>query len=67
LRRSLVKAVEAGVTGRQDIKQALDAAAAIWNKKLGRQPRSAWRVTPSANPPYLTLQPAQATTAGAVL
>jgi putative chitobiose transport system substrate-binding protein len=34
LRRSLVKAVEAGVTGRQDIKQALDAAAAIWNKKL---------------------------------
>ena len=37
LRRSLVKAVEAGVTGRQDIQQALDAAAAIWNKKLARQ------------------------------
>ncbi|SFU68780.1 ABC transporter substrate-binding protein [Pseudoduganella namucuonensis] len=36
LRRSLVKAVEAGVTGRQDIKQALDAAAAIWNKKLAK-------------------------------
>ena len=37
LRRSLVKAVEAGVTGKQDIKQALDGAAAIWNKKLARQ------------------------------
>jgi putative chitobiose transport system substrate-binding protein len=37
LRRVLVKAVEAGVTGRQDIQQALDAAAAIWNKKLARQ------------------------------
>jgi putative chitobiose transport system substrate-binding protein len=39
LRRSLVKAVEAGVTGRQDIKQALDAAAAIWNKKLAQTGR----------------------------
>ncbi|UMR33100.1 extracellular solute-binding protein [Massilia sp. MB5] len=37
LRRSLVKAVEAGVTGRQDIQQALDAAVAIWNKKLAKQ------------------------------
>jgi putative chitobiose transport system substrate-binding protein len=34
LRRALVKAVEAGVTGRQDIQQALDAAVAIWNRKL---------------------------------
>jgi putative chitobiose transport system substrate-binding protein len=39
LRRSLVKAVEAGVTGRQDIQQALDAAAAIWNKKLAQTGR----------------------------
>ena len=37
LRRSLVKAVEAGVTGKQDVAQALDQAAAIWNKKLARQ------------------------------
>ncbi len=37
LRRSLVKAVEAGVTGRQDVKQALDHAVAIWNKKLAAQ------------------------------
>lgn len=37
LRRFLVKAVEAGVTGRQDIRTALDQAAAIWNKKLARQ------------------------------
>ncbi|NRR30992.1 extracellular solute-binding protein [Oxalobacteraceae bacterium] len=37
LRRSLVKAVEAGVTGRQDVKQALDQAVAIWNKKLASQ------------------------------
>src|SRR5450830_1046981 len=37
LRRSLVKAVEAGVTGRQDIQQALDQAVAIWNRKLARQ------------------------------
>jgi putative chitobiose transport system substrate-binding protein len=34
LRRALVKAVEAGVTGREDVKQALDAAVAIWNRKL---------------------------------
>jgi putative chitobiose transport system substrate-binding protein len=34
LRRALVKAVEAGVTGRQDIQQALDSAVAIWNRKL---------------------------------
>jgi putative chitobiose transport system substrate-binding protein len=37
LRRSLVKAVEAGVTGKQDVQAALDAAVAIWNKKLARQ------------------------------
>ena len=37
LRRSLVKAVEAGVTGKQDVKAALDQAVAIWNKKLARQ------------------------------
>ena len=37
LRRYLVKAVEAGVTGKQDIKQALDQAVAIWNKKLAAQ------------------------------
>ena len=37
LRRFLVKAVEAGVTGRQDIKTALDQAAAIWDRKLARQ------------------------------
>jgi putative chitobiose transport system substrate-binding protein len=37
LRRSLVKAVEAGVTGKQDVRQALDQAAAIWNKKLASQ------------------------------
>lgn len=37
LRRSLVKAVEAGVTGKQDVKQALDQAVAIWNKKLSVQ------------------------------
>ncbi len=37
LRRSLVKAVEAGVTGKQDVKQALDGAVAIWNKKLSAQ------------------------------
>ncbi|CDG84758.1 ABC transporter substrate-binding protein [Janthinobacterium agaricidamnosum] len=34
LRRSLVKAVEAGVTGKQDVKHALDQAVLIWNKKL---------------------------------
>lgn len=37
LRRSLVKAVEAGVTGKQDVKTALDAAVLIWNKKLAAQ------------------------------
>ncbi len=37
LRRSLVKAVEAGVTGKQDVKAALDHAVAIWNKKLAGQ------------------------------
>jgi putative chitobiose transport system substrate-binding protein len=37
LRRSLVKAVEAGVTGKQGVKAALDQAVAIWNKKLARQ------------------------------
>ena len=37
LRRYLVKAVEAGVTGKQDIQQALDQAVAIWNKKLAAQ------------------------------
>ncbi|MBA5605327.1 sugar ABC transporter substrate-binding protein [Duganella sp. FT3S] len=37
LRRYLVKAVEAGVTGRQDIQQALDQAVAIWNRKLAAQ------------------------------
>jgi putative chitobiose transport system substrate-binding protein len=41
LRRFLVKAVEAGVTGKQDVKQALDQAVAIWNKKLA--PRQAAR------------------------
>ena len=39
LRRSLVKAVEAGVTGKQDVRQALDQAVAIWNKKLATLPR----------------------------
>jgi putative chitobiose transport system substrate-binding protein len=37
LRRSLVKAVEAGVTGKQDVQAALDQAVAIWNKKLAGQ------------------------------
>ena len=37
LRRYLVKAVEAGVTGKQDVKEALDQAVAIWNKKLASQ------------------------------
>lgn len=36
LRRSLVNAVEAGVTGKRDIQQALDAAVVIWNKKLAK-------------------------------
>ena len=39
LRRSLVKAVEAGVTGKQDVQQALDQAVAIWNRKLATLPR----------------------------
>lgn len=34
LRRALVKAVEAGVTGKQDIQAALNEAVAIWNRKL---------------------------------
>jgi putative chitobiose transport system substrate-binding protein len=37
LRRYLVKAVEAGVTGKQDVKEALDQAVAIWNRKLASQ------------------------------
>jgi putative chitobiose transport system substrate-binding protein len=37
LRRYLAKAVEAGVTGKQDIGQALDQAVAIWNRKLAAQ------------------------------
>ncbi|WP_317204030.1 ABC transporter substrate-binding protein [Janthinobacterium sp.] len=37
LRRSLVKAVEAGVTGKQDVQQALDQAVLIWNRKLASQ------------------------------
>jgi len=37
LRRALVNAVEAGMTGKQNVKAALDAAAALWNKKLARQ------------------------------
>ena len=39
LRRFLVKAVEAGVTGKKDVKLALDEAAAIWNRKLEKQAR----------------------------
>jgi putative chitobiose transport system substrate-binding protein len=39
LRRFLVKAVEAGVTGKKDIKLALDEAAAIWDRKLAKQVR----------------------------
>lgn len=37
LRRFLVKAVEAGMTGKKDIRQALDEAVLIWNKKLAKQ------------------------------
>jgi putative chitobiose transport system substrate-binding protein len=37
LRRYLVKAAEAGITGKQDIQQALDEAVAAWNKKLAAQ------------------------------
>jgi len=39
LRRYLVKAVEAGVTGKQDIRQALDQAVLQWNRKLASQRR----------------------------
>ena len=39
LRRFLVQAVEAGVTGKKDIKLALDDAAAIWDRKLAKQIR----------------------------
>jgi putative chitobiose transport system substrate-binding protein len=41
LRRVLVKAVEAGVTGKRDIQGALDEAAAIWNRKLASAPHTA--------------------------
>jgi putative chitobiose transport system substrate-binding protein len=41
LRRVLVKAVEAGVTGRADIRAALDEAAGIWNRKLAGQKHGA--------------------------
>jgi len=37
LRRTLVKAVEAGVTGRADIQAALTEAVTIWNRKLTKQ------------------------------
>ncbi len=37
LRRVLVKAVEAGVTGKRDIKRSLDEAAGIWDKRLSTQ------------------------------
>ncbi|PRC94505.1 ABC transporter substrate-binding protein [Solimicrobium silvestre] len=37
MRRVMVKAVEAGMTGKQDIQQALDEAVRIWNKKLQQQ------------------------------
>jgi putative chitobiose transport system substrate-binding protein len=37
MRRVLVKAAEAGITGKQDIQAALDQAATYWNKKLARQ------------------------------
>lgn len=39
LRRFLVQAVEAGVTGKRDIQLALDEAAAIWNRKLAKGQR----------------------------
>jgi len=39
LRRFLVKAVEAGVTGKADIQTSLDEAVAIWNKKLAKVQR----------------------------
>ena len=37
MRRVLVKAVEAGMTGKQDVKKALDEAVVIWNKKLAKR------------------------------
>jgi len=37
MRRVLVKAVEAGITGKEDIKKALDEAVVIWNKKLTKR------------------------------
>jgi putative chitobiose transport system substrate-binding protein len=37
LRRVLVNAVEAGITGKKDVQQALDEAAAVWNKKLAKR------------------------------
>ena len=40
LRRTLVQAVEAGVTGKQDIGRALAQAAAIWDRKLARNGRA---------------------------
>ena len=39
IRQKIVKAVEAGVTGKQDVQQALDQAVAIWNRKLATLPR----------------------------
>ena len=36
LRRVLVTAMENGITGKKDIKTALDEAAAVWNKKLAQ-------------------------------
>ena len=36
MRRVLVKAVESGMTGKADVQTALDRAAQIWNKKLGK-------------------------------
>jgi len=41
LRRTLVRAVEAGVTGRRDIAAALAEAAAAWDRKLARQTQPA--------------------------
>lgn len=75
LRRALVKAVEAGVTGRQDIRQALDAAVAIWNRKLGASVPSAPRraasavasAAPNATPPALASRVASAPRAEAPL
>ncbi|HEY1150779.1 MAG TPA: hypothetical protein VGF27_19515, partial [Pseudoduganella sp.] len=46
LRRALVKAVEAAVTGRQDIQQALDTAVATWNKKLAATHATTTRAAP---------------------